>query len=153
MAAALEYKYVIRQFDGDNFNTWFYLLKTILNEQECVNAILETEFATNPENKKMKARVRSILDSAHRIYSEWGHGIQNASKSGRELYETKYSESNVLRRQLSDMKYNEKVKVQTHFTQMEEVFTQLKNATVFSEEEKINHLLLVVIQNEEVFSV
>lgn len=59
MAEAL--KLHIKRFDGTSFSTWLNRIKSTLNDNECLEAVESTSFASIAENKKLEASAKNII--------------------------------------------------------------------------------------------
>lgn len=150
-----KFYYNIKPFKGENFNTWLYRLKSILAEHECLDAVLNAGFVSIEENKKLEARAQSIIISAvadsHIEYIR----EENTAYAMIKRLENNFLKRNTrskmfLRRQLSEMAYNEQNKLSEHFSKMDEIFTLLQGAgTNLSEEEKVNYILLSMPKSYE----
>ncbi|KAK9701596.1 hypothetical protein QE152_g30478 [Popillia japonica] len=148
-------KFNLVQFAGENFGAWSFRIKSILRESEVIKAIEEIDFSRVATNTIKEARAQAILissvaDSHLEYLKEKGNAYlmyknleDNFKKRGvrRRLF---------LRRKLSNIKYNEENSLLNHFVELEEIFSQLKNAdNELTEEEKINYVLLSMPKSYE----
>lgn len=141
-------KYNLVPFVGEDFSNWCFRIKSILRESQVEDAIADSEFHKKATNKKDEYRAQAIIiagvSNSHLEYIKNKESAYEMFKNLEDNFKKKGVRSRLfLRRQLSDMRYNERESLAKHFVSMEEVFSQLKDADCeLSEDEKINYVLL-----------
>ncbi|KAK9719679.1 hypothetical protein QE152_g22486 [Popillia japonica] len=166
-------KFNLVQFAGENFGAWSFRIKSILRETEVIKAIEEIDFSRVATNATKEARAQAILiSSVADTHLEYLKDKGNAYLTYKNL-EDNFKKRGVrsrlfLRRKLSDIKHNEENSLLNHFVELEEIFSQLKDAdnelseeleeifsqlkdadNELSEEEKINYVLLSMPKSYE----
>ncbi|CAK1602828.1 unnamed protein product [Parnassius mnemosyne] len=149
-------KYQIVPFAGDNYNAWEFRLKIILRDNGAIEAIEKEDFSKSTDNKQLQleAKAQAIIIAAtadsHLEYLKDRSAYQMI-KSMEDSFKKKGTRSKLfIRRELSDMKFDEQKPLMEHFIDMEKLFAQLGDAgSELSEEEKVNYLLLSMPKSYE----
>lgn len=148
----LREKFPIVPFAGTNFSTWSFRIKSILRENGVLEAIEDEGFKDVAGNSAKEAKAQAILIGVADSHIEYmkKESAFAMFKNLEENFKKRVRSKLFLRRQLSETKYRENHSLIEHFTKMEEIFTELKEAdTVLSEEEKVNYVLLSMPQTYE----
>ncbi|CAG9573314.1 unnamed protein product [Danaus chrysippus] len=147
-------KYLIVSFAGDNYNVWEFRLKSILRDNGAIEAIEKEDFSKSTDNKQLEAKAQAIIIAAtadsHLEYLKDRSAYQMI-KSMEDSFKEKGTRSKLfIRRELSDMKFDERKPLMEHFIDLEKLFAQLGDAgSELSEEEKVNYLLLSMPKSYE----
>ncbi|CAG4957249.1 unnamed protein product [Colias eurytheme] len=118
-------KYQIVPFAGYNYNAWEFRLKSILRDNGAIEAIEKEDFSKSTDNKQLQleAKAQAIIIAAtsdnHLEYLDRIYAYQMI-KTMEDSFKKKGTRFKLfIRRELSDMKFDERKPLMEHFIDME----------------------------------
>ncbi|KAI5738346.1 hypothetical protein M8J77_005748 [Diaphorina citri] len=144
-------KFGIKPFDGKNFGNFLYRIEATLDENDCKEAIEEPmKESDSAKSKKKNATAKSILiqcmsDECLDLIKEC-ETAYDIIKTLKQNYARKsLTEQMQLKRQLANLKFDEKVPLKEFFIRFDALIRDLKDCgIVIEEKERICNLLLAM---------
>ncbi|KAI5726044.1 hypothetical protein M8J77_023230 [Diaphorina citri] len=144
-------KFGIKPFDGKNFGNFFYRAEAILDDNDCKEAIEEPmKESDSAKSKKKNAIAKSILIQC---MSDECLGLIKECETGYDIIKTlkqnyarkSLTEQMQLKRQLANLKFDEKVHLKEFFIRFDALIRDLKDCgIVIREKERICNLLFAM---------